>query len=233
MAKYRAVNDSITDADVAEAAIAILKAEGSEALSMRKVADALGTYHVAVHRRCGGFEGLLDMTAEHVAASFPLVDDSVGLVEATQRRFEAVYEMWSEHVQLVLAMHGRPWQGYNMHSRFYEPALRAMLEAGMTPIEASEFFSILYRLALGSVIAIKANPWEPDRSIRAVEALGLVNFPSVAKVQAVAERFDPLDKFRAEMRLVVEKIGPSLNVPARRGSHSSTAAVRRPAGKKS
>lgn len=211
MAKRRVATESFTNADVAEAALAILKAEGSDALSLRKVAEAIGTYHVAVFRQCGGLEGLLDITAEHVAASFPLVDDSISWDVALQLRFEAAYEMWSEHVQLVLAMRGRPWQGYNMHSRFYEPALRSMMEAGMSPHEASDLFSILYRLALGSVIAIRANPWVPERSLRAVESLGLENFPSVARVQAESERFDPLEKFRDEMRLVVENIGPTLH----------------------
>jgi len=210
MAKRRATTESFTNTDVAEAALAILSTEGPDALSLRKVADAIGTYHVAVFRRCGGLEGLLDITAEHVAATFPLVEESVAWDVALQLRFAAAYEMWSEHVQLVLAMRGRPWQGYNMHSRFYEPALRSLLEAGLSAKQASDLFSILYRLALGSVIAIRANPWVPERSLRAVESLGLDNFPSVAAVQAVSERFDPLEKFREEMRLVVENVGPTL-----------------------
>jgi AcrR family transcriptional regulator len=207
MTKSKAKPGSFTEAEIAEAALAILRADGPQALSLRRVADAIGTYHVAVFRRCGGFDGLLDICADHVASRFPIIDGSVDWAEATQLRFEAAYRMWAANVELVLLMRGRAWQGSNMLTRFYEPAMSTLLSTGMSAPEAANLFSILYRLTIGSVVAVMANPWTPSESRNAIESLGAENFPSLAKVVSEVDISDIDAVFRSELGRLIDVLG--------------------------
>jgi AcrR family transcriptional regulator len=215
--------DSFTQAEMAEAALAILRKDGAQALSLRRLADALGTYHVAVFRRCGGVESLLDICADHVAASFPILDDTMDWAEATQARFEAAYAMWAENVELVILMRGRAWQGLNMQSRFYEPAMRTLLDAGLSAHDAATLFSILYRLTIGSVIAVRANPWTPSESMAALDSLGAENFPSLVKVRNEVDISDINSVFRTEVQSLLRELGPK---PGRKTSVGANGATK-------
>ena len=194
---------------IASAALEILEKEGPEALSFRRVGEALGTSHVTVYRRCGSFEGLLDLCADHVAADFPEIDESLDWVTATQLRFEAAYEMWAEHSDLILLMKGRSWQGQNIISKFYEPAMRTIVEAGLSLPEAARVFSILYRLTIGSVISTRANHWNPWDGRNAIEKLGPEKFPTLVEVGRVVDNSDLRAIFRDTLHLLIVDLGPA------------------------
>ena len=193
---------------IAEAALGILRREGSSALSLRRVGEMLGTNHVAVYRRCGSFDGLLDMCADFVAAGFPEVPDTLDWATATQQRFEAAYEMWAEHADLILLMRGRAWLGMNMTSRFYEPAMRRIVDSGMPISEAATLFSILYRLTIGSVVATRANHWSPGESREALKSLGVHRFPTLARVEDEVDNTDDRRSFREALRRLIVDLGP-------------------------
>ena len=180
MTRTRSRTDTLEG--IAEAALGILASEGPAALSFRRVADIVGTSHVTVYRRCGSFDGLLDVCADHIAAGFPEIPDDLDWTTATQARFEAVYEMWTEHADLLLLMRGRAWLGENMTSRFYEPAMRTILDTGLPLADAAMLFSTLYRLTIGSVLSTRANHWSPWEALEALEALGADRFPALEAV---------------------------------------------------
>ena len=142
MTKTRAGPRSMTPQVIADAALEILRSEGPDALSLRRVAEKLGTNHVAVFRRCGNFDGLLDLCADHVAAALPVFPDAPDWKFVTQLRFEAVYDMWADYADLIVLMRGRAWNGINMMSRFYEPTMRGIVGSGMVISEAATLFSI-------------------------------------------------------------------------------------------
>jgi hypothetical protein len=172
------------------------------------VADVVGTNHVAVYRRCGSFDGLLDMCADYVAANFPEVPDTVDWATATQMRFEAAYDMWSEHADLILLMRGRAWLGMNMTHRFYEPAMRSIVDSGMPISEAAALFSILYRLTIGSVVSTRANHWSPWESREALKSLGVHLFPTLARVEREIDTTDDRGSFGEALRKLIVDLGP-------------------------
>jgi len=190
MSKMKERRSSPTIDEIAEAALGVLSSEGPKALSLRRIGEVLGTHHVAIFRRCGSFDGLLDVCADYIASGFPAIPDTLDWVAATQMRFEAAYDMWAEHADLIMLMSGRAWLGKSMTSRFYEPAMRSLIDSGMTSREAVTLFSILYRLTIGSVVSNKANHWTPWESRRALEKLGVENFPTLAKVEFEVEKPD-------------------------------------------
>ncbi|HTU29537.1 MAG TPA: TetR/AcrR family transcriptional regulator C-terminal domain-containing protein [Solirubrobacteraceae bacterium] len=196
MAISRADASSVSIESIVEAALRLLDREGPENFSLRRVGQSMGTYHVMILRRCGGLDGLLDACAEHVAANFPLITGEDDWRIATQLRFEAAYDMWAEHANLLLLMRGRAWLGENMVSRFYEPAMRQLFEAGITVQDAARIFSVLYRTTLGAVITHRANQWTPGESRVAYEKLGLDRLPTLAKVQLELDNADSRTMFR-------------------------------------
>jgi len=203
---------ALTHQAIAESALDILRQEGPDALSFRRVAEILGTYHVLVFRRCGGMDGLLDICADYASAEFPLVPDSVDWVDATQARFEAAYGMFAEHASLILLMRGRPWLGFNITERFYEPTMRSFLEAGMTAEEASGLFSILYRLTIGSVISLHAHHWIAAESAESVQRHGgAEHFPSLVKINSEVDNSNLLDVYRGALRTLISHLAPNRN----------------------
>lgn len=191
MTKPQVAVESVTHEVIAVAALAILRREGTSALSFRRVAEEVGTSHVTVYRRCGSSDALLDVSANYVAADFPEVDGGLGAAAATQARFEAAYEMWAEHADLVLLMRGRSWLGENIMSRFYEPCMQSLVGAGMSIRDASRLFSVLHRMTIGSVILTKAYNWNPWEANEAIEKLGGADrFPTLGRVQREVEWSD-------------------------------------------
>ena len=209
MAGINVAAASITQDVIAEAALKILELEGPDALSLRRVGEQLGTSHVTVYRRCESFTGLLEVCANYVAADFPLVPSDMEWAGATQARFEAAYEMWAEHADLVLLMRGRAWQGENIMTRFYEPCMQTLLGAGMSIHSAAKLFSVLHRMTIGSVILTKANDWSPWEARKAIAALGEDRVPALARVQREVEWSDLRAIYRDTLRRLISDLGPA------------------------
>lgn len=192
---------------IVEAALVVLRDEGADAFSLRRVGEVLSTTHVTLLRRCGSFDGLLDLCADYVAADFPELPGNLDWALSTQMYFEAAYDMWSRHVDLILLMRGRVWHGFNITSRFYEPAMRCMLDTGMPVSEATALFSILYRQTIGSVVATKANQWSPWESREALKRLGPHRFPALARVEQEGDARDERESFCEAMRRMIVDFG--------------------------
>jgi AcrR family transcriptional regulator len=203
----RAGAKSLSPEAVAETALEILRIEGPSALSLRRIGEKLGTNHVAIFRHCGSFDGLLDLCADYVARDFPLVPDGIDWASATQMRFEAAFDMWAEHADLILLMRGRAWLGMNITSRFYEPAMHGIVESGLPIDEASALFSTLYRLTIGSVITTRANHWTPGESRDALKHLGIERFPTLARVNDEVDCSDDRGSFCAALRRIIVDLG--------------------------
>jgi len=152
---------------------------------------------------------LLELCADHVAADFPLVPDDLDWAVATQARFEAAYEMWAEHADLVLLMRGRPWQGENIMMRFYEPCMQTLLGAGMSIHRAAKLFSVLHRMTIGSVVLTRANDWHPWQASEALRRIGEQRFPALVRVQSEVEWADLDSIYRDTLRRLILDLGPA------------------------
>src|SRR5580698_1571449 len=134
---------------IAQAALAILDAEGPDALSFRRLGATLGVTQTTVHRHCGDTEGLLDMCVDYLARSLPEAGPSLPWAAATEMLFVALYEIMTAHPALVVLRRGRPWLGSEVLARLVEPVLEANLAAGMTPREMIVAYRQMYLYTLG------------------------------------------------------------------------------------
>jgi AcrR family transcriptional regulator len=142
----------LTDQDIAKTALWVLDQEGPGALSFRRVATELGTSHMAVHRHCGNFDGLLNICAEHAASGLPDIDPSLPWSTSTELRFAALYDTLSAHWGLVALQRGRPWLGPEMTRRFSEPTVAASIAAGLTPQQVSGCHREFYVYTVGCAL---------------------------------------------------------------------------------
>ncbi|HTU30811.1 MAG TPA: hypothetical protein VMF07_15600 [Solirubrobacteraceae bacterium] len=197
-----------TPEEIAKAALEIMASEGPEAVSFRRIGDALGTNHVMIFRRCGSFDGLLNLCADFVAADFPEIDETLDWQAATQLRFEAAFDMWTTQADLILLMGGRAWLGENMLSRFYEPGMRALVDSGMSPLEAGRLFSTLYRMTIGSAISTRPDQWTPWASKENIERLGSQRFPTLARVEREIDTSDMRAVYYQTLQRLITHLAP-------------------------
>jgi AcrR family transcriptional regulator len=192
----------LTPEAIAAAALKILQEEGPDALSFRRVAAALGTSHTTIHRHSGSIDGLLDLCADHLAASLPDIDPTLEWATTTELRFTALYKLWTAHADLATLLRGRPWSGPNMLSRFVEPALQSNLAIGMTGPQAIQTFRQMYLFTLGCSSTHAAYDSRQARAI--IAALDPDQFPALtAHMDVVAGSTAERDVFLLGLRNLI------------------------------
>ncbi len=145
----------LTGDAIAQAALRVLHEGGPHALSFRRVAALLGTSHMTVHRHCHNLDGLLDLCAEHLAATLPAIDPSLPWAQATEERFTSLYDVLSANSALVALQRGRPWLGPEMTRRFSEPALASSLAAGLSLDEMIQTHRGLWSFTVGCALTFE------------------------------------------------------------------------------
>lgn len=195
-------SELLTPEAIATAALKILEEEGPDALSFRRVAAALGTSHTTIHRHSGSIDGLLDLCADHLAASLPTIDPTLDWATSTELRFTALYELWTAHADLVTLLRGRPWSGPNMLSRFVEPALQSNLAIGMTGPQVVQTFRQMYLFTLGCSSTHAAYDSRQARAI--IAALDPDEFPTLtAHMDVIAGGIAERDVFLLGLRNLI------------------------------
>ena len=89
--------NSLSPAAVADQALAIVDAEGLEALTVRKVADAFGVTPMALYWHFANKEALLDAVGDAVVAGLSVPDEDLGLEDYLRQAMTALVEVMREH----------------------------------------------------------------------------------------------------------------------------------------
>jgi len=172
---------SISPETIAATSLAIVDADGPDALSFRRVGAALGTSHTTIHRHCGSIDGLLDICVDHLANELPFLDPDLPWAASTEARFVALYELLNAHPALVALRRQRPWLGPRVLERLVEPALQANLKAGLTPQQSIRAYRQMYLFTLGcSVFVDHSDPARAARHTRtALAGLDRDEYPAL------------------------------------------------------
>lgn len=126
----RAARRKLSPEAVFAAAVALADAEGLEALSMRKLAQALGVEAMSLYNHVPGKEALLDGMADLVVAEFACPDPAAPWRAEMMRRGEAA----------VAALLRHPWAPLVVGSRANPgPAMLAYVEATLASLAAAGF----------------------------------------------------------------------------------------------
>jgi AcrR family transcriptional regulator len=191
-----------TAGSIVTTALRLLRDEGPEALSFRRIAAALDISHTTVHRHCVSFGRLLDMCADQLAGQLPDLGTGLPWPEHMERRFTALYDLWVANPALLALRQGQPWWVPNMLTRFAEPAMAATLRTGMTPEQAVQAIRQLYLFTYGCSSTHAAYTAGQARSVLA--ALEPDEFPALASNVDVIVRGTPeRDVFTQGLRALI------------------------------
>jgi AcrR family transcriptional regulator len=195
-----------TELEITTAALAILDAEGPEALSFRRLALALGTSHTTIHRRCGNFEGLLDLCVDQLATQLPQLDAALSWAQSTELRFTALNDLMNAHPALVALRRDRPWLGDRVLRNLVEPALQANLKLGLSPEQSIRAYRQMYLFTLGcSVFVDHSDAALAARRVRvALAGLDRDEFPALTHdVDRIVTGVGDPEVFRDGLRALI------------------------------
>jgi AcrR family transcriptional regulator len=128
---------------IVTAAIEIADAEGLEALSMRRVAEALGVGTMSLYRYVPGKAELLDLMLDAISGPDPSLDsidsDWRGAMEALGR---GIWRLYLRHPWLPFVDQSRPLLGPNSLDGF-EVALHGLTDSGLTDQQQVNAISVI------------------------------------------------------------------------------------------
>lgn len=145
---------SRTRDQVVEAALAIAREDGVDAVSMRSVAARLGIHQTSLYTYVDSKDDLLTAMLDEVFASrldLPAAGDRCDPVEGLRSLFRQLRALAVEHVEL-LALAGQLPVQTTAPVRTLEAAFRLLARTGLAPTEQGAIYSLLHHVTVASAL---------------------------------------------------------------------------------
>ncbi len=167
----------LTRARILEAALALVDAEGLDALSMRRLGAELSVEAMSLYHHVPSKAALLDGLHEVIlsAVDLPRGGDWIEALRAGARSFRAALTA-HPHALPLFATRPAVTEGSLRH---VESALALLRRAGFDAGEGAGAFQALVSFVVGHTLAELAPPAGADRSRPRYEALSRDDFPNV------------------------------------------------------
>lgn len=142
--------DGLTIDRIVEAAILLVDAEGLPTLTVRRLADDLGTGSASLYRHVASREELLVLMVDHVLGEVLLPDDDLAPLIRIERLAGELRRVLLSHERLLPALTASPLVGPNAVAGI-EVGLTSALDAGFAPEVAAAAVLALIDFVLGTV----------------------------------------------------------------------------------
>ncbi|MBM9508756.1 TetR/AcrR family transcriptional regulator [Actinacidiphila acididurans] len=149
--RRRAPRNSLNTERILDAAITLLDRDGTEAFTMRALAEQLGVGTMAVYSHFRGKEEIADAVAQRLLETIELPppgDDPVGELRAVCRQ---VYQLFTDHPSALQLLTVRPLRGDDAIS-VIDRMLALLCRAGLTGPEAACAHVALMQYTVGSAL---------------------------------------------------------------------------------
>jgi AcrR family transcriptional regulator len=179
-----AAKTPLTREAIAEAALALIDADGLDALSMRRLGAALGVEAMALYHHFRGKGELLDAVMERLLDETDLPPrDSMAPLARIRRFIESYRRIAINHPHAFILLTYRRFNTERTFER-YEQFLEALADAGFEPALAARFFRLIGYYVGGAGLAdIAGRAAEPDATPVSLENFTLgERYPHVAAV---------------------------------------------------
>lgn len=170
----------LTPEAIVNAALAIADTEGLAALSMRRIAAALGCNPMSLYEHVANKEALLDLMADQAMAALPELSSTADWRAEMDRFFTAFHELFLTHPAIAHVMVTRPLSGPVTLTRA-EPALAVLSAAGMTDTEAVQLFIALAAYTIGASLYELARR-DTSRRDTQIDQLDPASHPTVRRL---------------------------------------------------
>jgi AcrR family transcriptional regulator len=170
-------------------AVALADAGGIEALSMRKLGEALGVEAMSLYNHVANKEDLLDGMIDVVFGEIDLPDDADGWRAAIRRRAISVRQALSRHSWAIGLMESRSSPG-PVTLRHHDAVLGCLRRGGFSVPLAGHAFSVLDSYVYGFALQERGLPFDtPEQTAELAQAMlaqfPLDAFPHLAEFMAV------------------------------------------------
>ncbi|HEY8526584.1 MAG TPA: TetR/AcrR family transcriptional regulator [Acidimicrobiales bacterium] len=149
-ARRRPRADGLTVERILAVSLAIVDAEGLDALTVRRIADELGTGSATLYRHVTSREELLELLVDHVIGDVRQPPAELGWRAKVERLATELRRVLIEHAGLVPALATSPLLGPNA-MRGADRGLASLLEGGFPPKVAVLAYRSLLDYVLGTV----------------------------------------------------------------------------------
>lgn len=149
-ARRRPRADGLSVERIVDAALALVDAEGLDALTVRRLADDLGTGSASLYRHVASRDELLVLLVDHVLGEVDLPAADLADRAQVEHLAGELRRVLMAHANLVPALTAAPLLGPNA-LRGSELALAGLLRAGFAPSTAVPAYLALVDFVLGTV----------------------------------------------------------------------------------
>lgn len=204
---------NLTLGKIVEEAVRLADAEGIAALSMRRLAQALGVEAASLYNHIADKEALLAEMVEAVQAEIPPPVTGPDWRGALQAHYLAAHEALMRHPWASHLFISRPNMGPRTLARV-EGVLGVLTGAGFSLIEADRAWNLLDSLLHGHTLQMLNFPFAPeDYAAKAAAHAHLIPVEIFPNLRGLADlvaagRYDGLHPFAPVLERMLEAIAP-------------------------
>jgi len=176
---------------ILQAAVKLADRDGIEALTIRALADDLGTRPMSIYHHVDGKEALLDGMVDLIFAEMEAPDPDLEWREAIRRRCRSTREVLSRHPWSVPLLESRTTPGPEL-LRHHEAMLAALARGGLPLDRMAHAYAVLDSYVYGFAIQ------EANLPVQGGEEMGEI-------AQEIAAAFDP-GQYPNLVRLTVDHV---------------------------
>ena len=208
----RAVRPPLDRARIVAEALRIVDAEGSEALSLRRLADALGVTPMSIYWHVRDKAELLELVGQAVLAEIEIPPARGDWRRQLTDLHRAMVAGLRKHPNALDVLIGRARFGAAGVAMF-ERLLTILLEAGLTPEAAFDAYMILYEYLLGFAAVANRSPEFIEiqrQGTLYLRSLPAERFPSIARVAPVIGSHSAEQQFEIGLAAVIDGIADAI-----------------------
>ena len=209
----RAARPPLDRVRIVAEALRIVDAEGVDALSLRRLAEALGVTPMSIYWHVRDKAELLELVGQAVLAEIEIPPARGDWREQLTALHRAMLVGLRKHPNALDVLIGRARYGAAGVTMF-ERLLTILLDAGLTPAAAFDAYMILYEYLLGFAAVANRTPEFVDvqrQGVLYLRSLPADRFPSIGQVAPVIGRHSPEEQFEIGLAVVIEGIAQTLS----------------------
>jgi AcrR family transcriptional regulator len=206
---------------ILDTALAVIDADGLDGLTVRRLADELGTSHAALYRHVGSHQEIVVLLVDRVLGRIELEEDPAdsprSSAERALRRYRSVL---LEHPALAPAFLQGQLLGPNALAA-REEGLRRLVEAGADPALAARAFLTLTHLAITSAVFETSGAGRSSDERAAMQQLFTQlpadEFPTVIALATDLNATEGTDEFEFALAALLDHIERSIGAAGTAG----------------
>lgn len=226
--RARTARPPLDRTQIVEAGLRIVDAEGADALSLRRLAEALGVAPMSIYWHVRDKAELFELIGHAVMADIEIPPARGDWRQQLRDVHRSMLMAILRHPNTVDIVVGRARYGPGGLALF-ERILTILLEAGFSPEAAFDAYSSLYLFSLGFTATSGRSP-----EFRAIQRQGLDymrslpedRFPSIRAVAPVIGGRSPEEQFELALDVVIEGVAARLPRNERRAERPDSTADR-------